>query len=84
MFATSYISPTMTRTDSRVDVSERPWKVVLKADEPLDYSVTSKYLKIVEEEDKHKFESVADTADKTIVFVSSYVICSPFYVTYQL
>ncbi|KAH9960750.1 hypothetical protein BGW80DRAFT_923098 [Lactifluus volemus] len=59
----------MSRTDSRVDVSEPPWKVVLKADEPLDHSVTSKYLKIVEEEDKHIFESVAETADKTVIFI---------------
>ncbi|KAH9965098.1 hypothetical protein BGW80DRAFT_759643 [Lactifluus volemus] len=59
----------MTRTDSRVDVSEPPWRVVLKADEPLDHSVTSKYLKIVEKEDQHIFKSVAETADKTVVFI---------------
>ncbi|KAH9975050.1 hypothetical protein BGW80DRAFT_127350 [Lactifluus volemus] len=59
----------MPGTDSHIDVSEPPWKVVLKADEPLDHSVTSKYLEIVEKEDKHIFESIAKTADKSVVFI---------------
>ncbi|KAH9960754.1 hypothetical protein BGW80DRAFT_923121 [Lactifluus volemus] len=59
----------MPGTDSHIDVSEPPGKVVLEVDDPLDHSVTSKYLKIVEEEDKHIFESVAETADKTVVFI---------------
>ncbi|KAH9965093.1 hypothetical protein BGW80DRAFT_759519 [Lactifluus volemus] len=52
----------MTETDSHIDVS-------LEADDSLDYSVTSKYLKIVEGEDKHIFESIAEAADKNVVFI---------------
>jgi hypothetical protein len=33
-------------------------------------SISSKYLNIVEKEDNHIFESVSDTTDKTVIFVS--------------
>jgi hypothetical protein len=47
-------------------------------------SISSKYLKVVEKQDRDGLEFIATVGDKTVIFVSPYISCSPFHIEHQL
>jgi hypothetical protein len=47
-------------------------------------SISSKYLKVVEKLDRNTLGYVAAVGDKTVIFVSPYISCSPFHIEHQL
>jgi hypothetical protein len=47
-------------------------------------SISSKYLKVAEKQDKNELELIATVGDKTVIFVSPYISCLLFHIEHQL